>query len=83
MTQTQTHTHTHIDKHKQTSRELLRSYPVQYKHSTAGHIYLQEDLNSKDCGESIVKITKYLKKARHRLESSSHDEDDGLPNTHF
>lgn len=41
--------------------------------STAQHstkvIYLQQDLNSKDCGESIVKITKYLQR---QCTSSSH-----------
>ena len=43
--------------------------------STAHHstevIYLQQDLNSKDCGESIVKITKYLQEAMHKFKSPS------------
>jgi len=33
---THTHTHTHIDKHRQTHRELLGSYPVQYSTAPYG-----------------------------------------------
>lgn len=43
--------------------------------STAQHaqdIYLQQDLNSKDCGECIVKITKNLQEATHRFKSSTY-----------
>lgn len=53
------------------ARRVTEALPMKAQHSTQV-IYLQQDLNSKDCGESIVKITKYLQEAMHKSKSSSH-----------
>lgn len=53
------------------ARRVTEALPMTAQHSTQV-IYLQQDLNSKDCGESIVKITKYLQEAMHKFKSSSH-----------
>lgn len=53
------------------ARGVTEALPMKAQHSTQV-IYLQQDLNSKDCGESIVKITKYLQEAMHKSKSSSH-----------
>lgn len=53
------------------ARRVTEALPSTAQHGTKV-IYLQQDLNSKDCGESIVKITKYLQEAMHKFKSSSH-----------
>lgn len=53
------------------ARGVTEALPMKAHHSTQV-IYLQQDLNSKDCGESIVKITKYLQEAMHKFKSSRH-----------
>lgn len=52
------------------ARRVTEALPGTAPHSTK-LIYLQQDLNSKDCRESIVKITKYLQEGGHKFKSSN------------